>query len=100
MESTKKEYKTIDVEGLAIALAEAAWKEDTKNVHVSDLYDIESYIDANGQMKVKKEVRPYWANNFFSIKDNYFMLICQFAKEEQPEEPSYATGKEEAGNRN
>ena len=40
MEYTKKEYKTIDVEGLAIALAEAAWKEDTKNVHVSDLYDI------------------------------------------------------------
>jgi hypothetical protein len=85
MVSSKTEYKTIDVEGLATALAEAAWKEDTKNVHVSDLYDIESYVDIDGQIRVKKEVKPYWANNFFDIKENYFMLICQFIKKEEKE---------------
>ena len=92
----KKQYELIDVENLANCLAEEAWKQDTKNVHVSDLYDIESYINPHGQLKIKKEVNPYWANNFFSIKENYFMLICQFIKEE--EKPPYATGKKEAGN--
>ena len=47
MVSSKTEYKTIDVEGLATALAEAAWKEDTKNVHelhAIKMYNFENFL--------------------------------------------------------
>ena len=80
---TKKEYKLVDVEGLSTLLAEEDWKKDTSNVHTDDLYSVNSYVQPDGSVKVVKEVRPYWASNFFAIKEAYLELMHQFTKTDE-----------------
>ena len=84
-------YQVVDLERLANLLAEDAWKEDTKNVHVDDLYVVNSVVEPNGTIKIVKEIRPFWAANFFGIKQGYLDLMYQFIKKEDDN----ATGEEE-----
>jgi hypothetical protein len=70
-------YSRIDIEGLATALAEEAWENETKDVHKNSLYHI--IVEPDG---MKKEVMPYYANIFFSIREKYKKVIEQFQKEE------------------
>ena len=84
-------YQVVDLERLANLLAEDAWKEDTKKVHADDLYTVNSVVLPDGNIKVVREIRPFWAANFFGIKQGYLDLMYQFIKKEG----ANATGEEE-----
>lgn len=79
MVKENKNYKLIDVEGLSVCLAEDAWKEDTKQVHLDDLYEVSVIIDPiTGKLEVVKEVRAFWAMEFFNLKQVYEELIDHY----------------------
>lgn len=69
-------FKEIDVEGLAISLAEMGWKEATESVETVDLY--QQIVDINGT--ITKEIHPYWAAHFFLLKDKYTLIIEQYQR--------------------
>lgn len=69
-------YEQIDCEGLATCLAEDAWKEETKNISTDDLYDTMVEKGAG----IKKEIKPYWANNFFMLRETFLKLIHDYKK--------------------
>jgi hypothetical protein len=80
MDKDKIEYTMIDCEGLATVLAENDWKIETKNIHVSDLYETHVVADLHGNVEVKKEVRGFWASQFMNLRSAYVALIEQFSK--------------------
>jgi hypothetical protein len=71
-------YSLVDIEGLATALAEEAWENETKEVSTEKLYHIIVEKDTG----MKREVRPFYASIFFSIREKYKKVIEQFQKEE------------------
>jgi len=71
-----KVYHEIDVDGLSTVLAEETWKQETANTTDEDLYDI--VADSSGE--VKKEVKGFWASEFFNLKEAYLYLIAQYKK--------------------
>jgi hypothetical protein len=78
MGCTKKEYSLIDIDGLSTTLAEETWKEQTKNTTDEDLYD--TVVDNCGEMR--KVVKGFWTNEFFTLKEVYVELIAQYKKPE------------------
>lgn len=79
-EQIDKVYTMIDAEALATCLAESDWKEETKNVHVDELYHIYTIAHMNGDIEIKKEVRGFWASQFLQLRTAYMSLIEQFQK--------------------
>jgi len=78
-------YTPIDIEGLATSLAEDTWKEETKEVHTDNLYNM--VVDS--EIGIKREVAPYWASIFFNIRERYKKVIEQYQRDE------YDTNQEE-----
>lgn len=79
----KKIYEPIDIEGLATALAEDAWKEEVKakGLTIDELYETRMEIIPcipQNELVEKKTVRPHWAYNFFALRDGYLSLINKF----------------------
>jgi len=83
MENGKQErvYELIDVDGLSTCLAEDDWKDQTKNVHLDDLYSTNAVLGTDGKsVEIVKEVRGRWSTLFFALKEGYLSLFYQFTK--------------------
>lgn len=74
-------YTEIDVDKLSEILAEQDWVRATSGIPHDDLYEpMVTAIPGTKDVKLEKVVRNYWANVFFSIKENYIRLILSFKK--------------------
>lgn len=78
-DKNNEKYEYIDVEGLSNCLSEDAWKEETRNVDQSDLYEL-VFDEEEGSMIMKKQITPKWATLFFNLKEQFTELINSFRK--------------------
>lgn len=74
-------YRWVDAEGLSVALAEEAWKQETRNEKPEELW--ETIVTKND---VIKQIKPVWANVFFGLQHSYKLLINQYCKYPLPED--------------
>ena len=81
MATDDTKYDEIDVEGLANALAEETWEEMTKKNPDEELYE----MIADYQGNLSKQIRPYWATEFFQLNKIYKLIINQFRRNPLPE---------------
>lgn len=81
MNKENEQWEYVDVNKLANVLAEEAWKEEVKAIHVDDLYEINVLLDPNGNTaEIVKTVRSYWQTTFWALRDGYLSLIANYCK--------------------
>jgi hypothetical protein len=77
-------WEVVDVEGLSRTMAEHDWKERTNNVHTDDLWIMNALQDpVTGDVEIIKEIRPFWAGEYWGLKEAYDIIIEQFIKKEE-----------------
>ena len=77
----KEEWLTIDVLGLSKVLADEKWKEDTKTIPETVLYDLTTIKDpVTGSVEIVKEIASEWASKYFLLVDQFKELCLTFQK--------------------
>lgn len=81
-ENTPIQYELIDVDGLCTCLSDDAWEQAT-NANKNDLYEsIVTSVQGNSgiEVKIEKQIKSHWANQYFLIYESFKKLILSFRK--------------------
>ena len=85
----EKRYESVDIEGLAQALAKKTWEDDTHSVPEDVLYNLSTIKDSHtGQVEIVKEIASEWASKYWLLVDVYKLLILEFSKTKQDDDKS------------
>lgn len=83
------ETAEIYVDRLAKVLADEKWKEDTKTIPETELYNLSTIKDpVTGSVEIVKEIASEWASKYWGLVDVYKLLILEFSKTKQDDDKS------------